>query len=26
LSKTPALWARPAMPLGTYKAEWPARS
>jgi hypothetical protein len=26
LSKTPALWARPAVPLGTHKAEWPARS
>jgi CoA-transferase family III len=25
LSKTPAFWARPAVPLGTYKAEWPAR-
>jgi crotonobetainyl-CoA:carnitine CoA-transferase CaiB-like acyl-CoA transferase len=25
LSKTPALWARPAMPLGSHKAEWPAR-
>jgi hypothetical protein len=25
LSKTPAHWARPAMPLGSHKAEWPAR-
>ena len=25
LSKTPAFWARPAVPLGTHKAEWPAR-
>src|SRR5437870_1096084 len=25
LSKTPASWARPAVPLGTHKAEWPAR-
>jgi crotonobetainyl-CoA:carnitine CoA-transferase CaiB-like acyl-CoA transferase len=25
LSKTPAFWARPAVPLGTDKAEWPAR-
>ena len=25
LSKTPALWARPAMPLGSHKAEWPTR-
>ncbi len=25
LSKTPAHWARPAMPLGTNKPEWPAR-
>jgi hypothetical protein len=25
LSKTPAVWARPAVPLGTDKAEWPAR-
>jgi crotonobetainyl-CoA:carnitine CoA-transferase CaiB-like acyl-CoA transferase len=25
LSKTPAYWARPAVPLGTDKAEWPAR-
>ena len=25
LSKTPARWARPAMPLGSHKAEWPER-
>jgi len=25
LSNTPAFWARPAVPLGTDKAEWPAR-
>jgi crotonobetainyl-CoA:carnitine CoA-transferase CaiB-like acyl-CoA transferase len=25
LSKTPAFWARPAVPLGTHRAEWPAR-
>jgi hypothetical protein len=25
LSKTPAYWARPAVRLGTDKAEWPAR-
>jgi crotonobetainyl-CoA:carnitine CoA-transferase CaiB-like acyl-CoA transferase len=25
LSKTPAFWARPAVPLGTDKAEWPSR-
>ena len=25
LSKTPAFWARPAVPLGTDKAGWPAR-
>jgi crotonobetainyl-CoA:carnitine CoA-transferase CaiB-like acyl-CoA transferase len=25
LSETPAAWARPAVPLGTHKAEWPAR-
>jgi crotonobetainyl-CoA:carnitine CoA-transferase CaiB-like acyl-CoA transferase len=25
LSKTPALWARPAMPLGSHKPKWPAR-
>src|SRR5262249_4169936 len=24
LSKTPALWARPAMPLGSHAPEWPA--
>jgi crotonobetainyl-CoA:carnitine CoA-transferase CaiB-like acyl-CoA transferase len=24
LSKTPAFWARPAVPLGTNKAEWPS--
>jgi crotonobetainyl-CoA:carnitine CoA-transferase CaiB-like acyl-CoA transferase len=24
LSKTPAHWARPAMPLGTHNAEWPS--
>src|SRR6202171_3374592 len=26
LSKTPAFWARPAMPLGSHPAEWPARN
>ncbi len=26
LSKTPAFWARPAMPLGSHPAEWPMRS
>jgi len=26
LSKTPAFWARPAMPLGGHPAQWPARS
>ena len=26
LSKTPAHWSRPAMPLGTHKPEWPARN
>jgi hypothetical protein len=26
LSKTPARWTRPAMPLGSHAAEWPARS
>jgi hypothetical protein len=26
LSKTPAFWARPAMPLGTHPPQWPARS
>ena len=25
LSKTPALWARPAMPLGSHAPEWPHR-
>src|ERR1700710_168252 len=25
LSKTPALWARPAMPLGSHKPKWPAQ-
>ena len=25
LSKTPALWSRPAMPLGSHPPEWPAR-
>ncbi len=25
LSKTPAFWARPAMPLGSHAPEWPAR-
>jgi crotonobetainyl-CoA:carnitine CoA-transferase CaiB-like acyl-CoA transferase len=25
LSKTPALWARPAMPLGSHPPQWPAR-
>jgi hypothetical protein len=25
LSRTPALWARPAVPLGTHAPEWPAR-
>jgi crotonobetainyl-CoA:carnitine CoA-transferase CaiB-like acyl-CoA transferase len=25
LSKTPVFWARPAMPLGSHPAEWPAR-
>jgi crotonobetainyl-CoA:carnitine CoA-transferase CaiB-like acyl-CoA transferase len=25
LSKTPAFWARPAMPLGSYSPQWPAR-
>jgi crotonobetainyl-CoA:carnitine CoA-transferase CaiB-like acyl-CoA transferase len=25
LSKTPAFWARPAVPLGSHKPEWPAR-
>jgi len=26
LSKTPAFWARPAMPLGSHKPQWPART
>ena len=26
LSKTPAFWARPAMPLGSHLPEWPARA
>jgi hypothetical protein len=26
LSTTPALWARPAMPLGSHPPQWPARS
>ncbi|MBI5264670.1 MAG: CoA transferase [Bradyrhizobium sp.] len=26
LSKTPAFWARPAMPLGSHPPEWPERS
>jgi len=25
LSKTPASWSRPAVPLGTHEPEWPAR-
>jgi crotonobetainyl-CoA:carnitine CoA-transferase CaiB-like acyl-CoA transferase len=25
LSKTPAFWARPAMPLGSHKPQWPPR-
>jgi crotonobetainyl-CoA:carnitine CoA-transferase CaiB-like acyl-CoA transferase len=25
LSKTPAFWARPAMPLGSHQPEWPTR-
>jgi hypothetical protein len=25
LSKTPAWWARPAMPLGSHQPQWPAR-
>jgi hypothetical protein len=25
LSKTPAFWARPAMPLGSHPAQWPVR-
>jgi crotonobetainyl-CoA:carnitine CoA-transferase CaiB-like acyl-CoA transferase len=26
LSKTPAFWARPAMPLGSHSPQWPARN
>jgi crotonobetainyl-CoA:carnitine CoA-transferase CaiB-like acyl-CoA transferase len=26
LSKTPAFWARPAMPLGSHKPQWPVRT
>jgi hypothetical protein len=26
LSKTPAAWTRPAMPLGSHAPEWPARA
>jgi hypothetical protein len=26
LSKTPAFWARPAMPLGSHPQQWPARA
>jgi crotonobetainyl-CoA:carnitine CoA-transferase CaiB-like acyl-CoA transferase len=26
LSRTPAFWARPAMPLGSHPPEWPARN
>lgn len=26
LSKTPAFWERPAMPLGSHSAQWPARA
>ena len=26
LSKTPAFWARPAMPLGSHSPEWPTRA
>jgi hypothetical protein len=26
LSKTPAFWARPAMPLGSHAPQWPARA
>jgi hypothetical protein len=26
LSKTPAYWARPAMPLGSHPPHWPPRS
>jgi hypothetical protein len=25
LSKTPASWTRPAMPLGSHAPQWPAR-
>ena len=25
LSKTPAFWARPAMPLGSHAPQWPSR-
>jgi hypothetical protein len=25
LSKTPAFWARPAMPLGSHPPQWPSR-
>jgi hypothetical protein len=25
LSKTPAFWARPSMPLGSHPPQWPAR-
>ncbi|HET9585634.1 MAG TPA: CoA transferase, partial [Bradyrhizobium sp.] len=25
LSKTPAFWARPAMPLGSHQPQWPLR-
>jgi hypothetical protein len=25
LSKTPAFWSRPAMPLGSHPPQWPAR-
>jgi hypothetical protein len=25
MSKTPAYWARPAMPLGSHPPQWPAR-
>jgi hypothetical protein len=26
LSKTPAFWARPAMPLGSHQPQWPGRN
>jgi len=26
LAKTPAFWARPAMPIGSHRPEWPARN